>query len=73
MDGALAKFAGVPFTALHGLKNSCGDDFAIHFRLTDILKRLTGQVVCLVHGGDLLWIKGQILEELIWIGHDSRG
>lgn len=65
MDGALAKFAGVPFAALRGLKNSCGDDFVVHFRLTDILKCLAGQVVCLVHGGDLLWIKGQILEELI--------
>ena len=73
MDGALAKFAGVPFAALRGLTNSCCDDFAVHLRLTDIVERLTGQLVCLVHGGDLLWIKGQILEELIRIGHDSPG
>jgi hypothetical protein len=49
MDGTLAKFAGIPFAALGGLKNSCGDDFAVHLRLTDILEHLTGQVVCLVH------------------------
>jgi hypothetical protein len=71
MDGTLAKFAGVPFAALRGLKNPCGDDFAVHLRLTDIQKHLTGQVVCLVHGGNFLLVKGQILKELIGIGHDS--
>jgi hypothetical protein len=70
MDGALAKFAGVPFAALGGLKNSCGDDFAVHLRLTDIQKHLTGQVVCLVNSVNFLWVKRQILEELIGIGHD---
>jgi hypothetical protein len=43
MDGTLAKFAGIPFPALGGLKNSCRDDFAVHLRLTDILEHLTGQ------------------------------
>jgi hypothetical protein len=50
MDGALAWFVGVSFAALRGLQDSCGDDFAIRFRLTDVLKRLTNEVVCLVRG-----------------------
>jgi hypothetical protein len=57
-------------SALRGLQDSCGDDFAIHFRLTDVLKRLTNEVVWLVHGGNRLWTKGQVLEKLIGIGHD---
>jgi hypothetical protein len=48
-----------------------GNDFAIYLQLTDILKRSTGQLVCLVHGGYLLWIKGQILEKRTRIGHNA--
>jgi|ERR1035437_780579 hypothetical protein len=73
MDGTLAQFIGVPFAALCGLQDSYGNDFAIHFWLTDILKRLTCQVVRLVDGGYVLWIKGQILERRIRIRHDSPG
>jgi hypothetical protein len=73
MDGTLAKFAGIPFAALRGLKNSRGDDFAVHLRLTDIQKHLTGEVVCLVRRVNFLWVKGQILEELIGIGQILRG
>ena len=62
MDGTLAQFADVPLAASCRLQNSAGNDFAIHFQLADILKRLTCQLVRLVHGGYLLWIKGQFLE-----------
>jgi hypothetical protein len=69
MDSTLAQFVGVPLAALCSLQNSPGNDFAIHFQLTDILKRLTCKIVCLVHGSYLLWIKGQILEKRIKSRH----
>jgi hypothetical protein len=47
-----------------------GDYLAIHFQLTDILKRLTCQVGCLDYGDHLRWIEGEVVERLIGIGHD---
>jgi hypothetical protein len=70
MDCTLA-YVGIPLAALCSPQNSPGNDFAIHFQLTDILKRLTCQVVRLVHDGYLLWIKGQILEKRIKTRHDA--
>jgi hypothetical protein len=65
VDSTLAQFVGVTLTALRGLQYSSGNDFAIHFQLTDVLERLTCKVVCLVHGDYLLWIKGTVSEKRI--------
>jgi hypothetical protein len=57
VDRTRAYFVGVALAAFGGLQNSPGDDFAIHFELTDVLKRLTRKVVRLVHGQDFLRIE----------------
>jgi hypothetical protein len=62
---------GVSLAALCSLQDSPSNDLTIHFKLTDILKRLTCEVVCLVHGGYLVWIKGKTLEKRIKDRHDA--
>jgi hypothetical protein len=67
MDSTLTKLIGVPLTGLRGPQNSSGNDLAVHFQLANILKCLTGQIVCLVHSDHVSWIEGQIPKaDLCW-------
>jgi hypothetical protein len=70
MDSTPAEFVGVPLASLCASQNSSSDDLATHFKLADILKRLTCQVVIFIYGDHLCWIEGPILEKRIDIGHD---
>ncbi len=71
MDRARTQFVGVALAAFSGLQNSSGDDFAIHFELSDVLKGLTCKVVRLVHGRDPLRIEGAIPGMWIGYSHDA--